>query len=730
MRPNDLALLRTPGVPTVSPDGRIAVVAVTRLDLDADEYRGQLWAVPTDGSASARPLTEGHRDSAPAFSPDGRWLAFLSAARNGKPQIWVLPTAGGDARRLTDHQLGAGAPVWSPDSRRLAYVARVPEQGRYGTVDGVGPEAEPPRLITTLQYRLDDVGFLADRRAQVFVVDLPVDFSDDTAPLSPPAQVTTGDADCADVGWHPGGEELVFVSARHPRADRDLVRDVHVLRTDGSGLRRVTESRGDCALPAYGPDGQHIYLTAVPDLGRDGLDFVSRQAVPCRVDAGGGPLVPLLDPERHHRGDETPTTVLAGDAVLVGIERRGAVELLRVPLDGGEPETLVDGPFTVRGVAAAGGVVVVTVAHDRSAGELLALTPGRRRLLTGFGRDLGATGRVHRMRERTATAPDGYPVHGWVTVPEGPGPHPVLLTVHGGPFTQYGWTLFDETQVYVSAGYAVVQCNPRGSSGYGATHGRVIQGAWGEPDAADVLAFLDAALEEPELDADRVGIMGGSYGGYLTTLLIGRTSRFAAAISERAFNDPVSFVGSSDIGWFFPDVYLGTDPDGIAAQSALASAGAITTPTLVIHSEEDWRCPLEQGARLYVELKRRGVPSELLLFPGEGHELSRSGRPRHRLARFEHILRWWARWLPTPLNPGDGAATPPELVEGEMPEGGIPEGGIPEDGIPDGEIPEDSIPEDSIPEDSIPEDSIPEDGIAEGGPRNAQPLSVRATRVR
>jgi dipeptidyl aminopeptidase/acylaminoacyl peptidase len=378
--------------------------------------------------------------------------------------------------------------------------------------------------------------------------------------------------------------------------------------------------------------------------------------VPCRADAAGGPLEPLLDPELHHRGDETPATVLADGAVLVGVERRGSVELLRVPLDGGEPEALVDGPFTVRSVAAAGGVVVATVAHDRSAGELLAITPGRRRLLTAFGRPLGESGRVHRTDERTAAAPDGYPVHGWVTTPPGPGPHPVLLTVHGGPFTQYGWTLFDETQVYVSAGYAVVQCNPRGSSGYGSAHGRVIRGAWGRLDADDVLAFLDAALADPALDAGRVGIMGGSYGGYLTTLLLGRTTRFAAAISERAFTDPVSFVGSSDIGWFFPDVYLGTEPDRIEAQSALASAGAITTPTLVIHSEEDWRCPVEQGARLYVGLKRRGVPTELLLFPGEGHELSRSGRPRHRLARFEHILRWWARWLPTAENPGPGAA--------------------------------------------------------------------------
>jgi dipeptidyl aminopeptidase/acylaminoacyl peptidase len=668
MRPADLALLRTPGIPAVSPDGRIAVVAVSRPDLDADEYASQLWAVPTDASAPARPLTSGARDTAPAFSPDGRWLAYLSAERGGRPQLHVLPTAGGAARRLTDLHLGAGAPVWAPDSRRIAFTARVPEQGRYGTEEGVGPEAEPPRLITTLKYRLDDVGFTLDRRSSVFVVELPPDRDDDAAPPPAPVQVTDGDGEDADVAWRPDGAELAFVSDRHDGADADLVRSVYAIRPDGGGLRRITTSRSDCAHPAWSADGRAIYLTAVPDLGPHGTDFVARNATLCRVPAAGGDLEVLLDPEDTDRGDETPATVLIDEGVLFGVQRRGAVELLRVPVAGGEPQVLVEGAFTVRGFAAAAGVVVVTVAHDASAGELVAITPGRRRLLTGFGAPLGETGRVHRMEERTATAPDGYPVHGWITVPDGPGPHPVLLTVHGGPYAQYGWTLFDETQTYVTAGYAVVQCNPRGSSGYGQAHGRAIKGAFGTVDAADVLAFLDAALEDPRLDADRVGIMGGSYGGYMTTLLIGRTSRFAAAISERAFNDPVSFVGSSDIGWFFPDGYLGTDPAAIGEQSALAHAGSITTPTLVIHSEEDWRCPVEQGARLYVELKRRGVPTEFLLFPGEGHELSRSGRPRHRLARLEHVLRWWARWLPTAQNPGTvelPAASPDREPPGE-----------------------------------------------------------------
>ena len=196
----------------------------------------------------------------------------------------------------------------------------------------------------------------------------------------------------------------------------------------------------------------------------------------------------------------------------------------------------------------------------------------------------------------------------------------------------------------------MVHGNPRGSAGYGAEHGRAIRGGFGTVDTDDVLALLDAALADPALDAGRVGVMGGSYGGYLTAWLTTRTGRFAGAIVERGFLDPVSFVGSSDIGWFFGLEYLGdaATADGaaaVAAQSPMAHVGAVTTPTLVIHSEQDWRCPVEQGQRWFVELKRRGVQVELLLFPGEGHELSRSGRPSHRRARFEHVLRWWGEHL-------------------------------------------------------------------------------------
>jgi dipeptidyl aminopeptidase/acylaminoacyl peptidase len=225
--------------------------------------------------------------------------------------------------------------------------------------------------------------------------------------------------------------------------------------------------------------------------------------------------------------------------------------------------------------------------------------------------------------------------------------------IHGGPYAQYTHALFDEVQVLAEAGYAVVYGNPRGSAGYGRDHGTAIQRGFGTVDTDDVLALFDAALDDDSLalDRERTGVMGGSYGGYLTAWLTTRTQRFDAAIVERGFLDPVSFVGSSDIGWFFGLQYLGDNdtPEAAAAlsaQSPMAHVGAVRTPTLVIHSENDWRCPVEQGQRWFVELKRRGVHAELLLFPGEGHELTRSGRPQHRVTRFEHVLDWWSARLP------------------------------------------------------------------------------------
>lgn len=653
MQPADLALLRLPGAPTLSPDGRRAVVSVTRPDLDDDGYRSRLWLVDTTGAEPPRPLTAGPRDTAPAWSPDGRWIAFLRAEADpaeGKPQLHVLPADLGDARRVTtdaQHPLGAGAPRWSPDSTRLAYAARVPEQGRYGTEEGRGPDKEPPRRITRMRYRLDDLGFLLDRRPHVFVLD---PFADEPSPV----QVTDGDHDDEEVSWTPDGG-LLFVSDRDTPEDTDLYTDVYTCAVDGSGVRRITGGRHGANLPAASPDGGTVFFLGPSDLGPDGRDFVGRNIVLWAVPAdGSAPPAPVTDPAVTDLVDLGAGLVVTEAGVLVATRRRGAQELLRVPLSGADPEILLAGPRTVTGAATAGGTLVAVVADATSAGELVAVGPAGERTLTDFGAALAAAAPPRPMEEITASAPDGYPVHGWLVRADAdrhPGPRPVLLMIHGGPFMTYGYTLLDEAQVYAGAGYTVVMGNPRGSAGYGPEHGRAIRHAMGGVDADDLLALLDAALAGPHpdgagVDRDRVGVLGGSYGGYMTAWLAAHAGdRFRAAIVERAVTAFDSFTGSSDIGYYFAAAYVGTDPEAVQEQSPLTHVGKVDLPVLLIHSEHDWRCPVEQAQRYFVALRSRGVPAELLLFPGEGHELSRSGLPSHRLARFEAILGWWARHL-------------------------------------------------------------------------------------
>jgi dipeptidyl aminopeptidase/acylaminoacyl peptidase len=316
-----------------------------------------------------------------------------------------------------------------------------------------------------------------------------------------------------------------------------------------------------------------------------------------------------------------------------------------VPLTSGALE--VRGHDTVFPADGSDATTVVSFSDSTTAGDIAVLRDGKLSPLTNFSAELQVAG-IAPLTELTITVRDGCAVHGWVLVPRGDGPHPVLLNIHGGPFTQYTASVFDEAQVYVDAGYAVVMCNPRGSAGYGQEHGRSIRQRMGTLDFADVIDFLDGALAaQPSLDASRVGIMGGSYGGYLTAWIIAHDHRFAAAIVERGYLDPEAFIGTSDIGDFFTDEYTGVDPEAIRSQSPQAVVHQVTTPTLVIHSENDLRCPLPQGERYYAALKRAGVDTRLLVFPGENHELSRSGRPRHRLQRFEAILDWWSRYLPT-----------------------------------------------------------------------------------
>lgn len=649
MRPRDLVHLRSAAEVAVSPDGRTVVFSTRRIDLDIDAYRGALWTVPADGSSAPRPFTRGERDGRPAFSPDGRHVAFLRAGAEGPGQPWVVPVDGGEARQVADHLLGVTELAWSPDSRRLAYVGRVPEQGRYGTEEGRGPEREAPRRVTTLAYRLDGVGFVGDRRAHVFVVDA----LDDRAESRP---LTEGPYDHQGVAWTPDGRHVVVASARHDgRDDGDLARDVWLVDAATGEARRVTATIETASRPTATPDGRGLVFAAPCEP-----DFVGRPVALFDVPADGS-SAPVrrtapddLDADDHTYSAPQPLLVAGDGSVVVSERWRGSWRLVRVGPGGGPPEVLLGGARSVLTYAASadGATIAAVVASGTSAGEVVVLRGGDERTVTDLAAETRGAFALAAPVELEATADDGYPVHGFTVRPGGDGPFPVILLIHGGPHSQFGHTLFDEAQVLAGAGYAVVMANPRGSAGYGEAHGRAVVsgdpagGGWGDRDAADLLAALDAAIaRDPALDAGRQGVMGGSYGGYMTTWLLGHTDRFRAGISERAVNAFDSMLGTSDIGFWFNDAYLGADPAHQRDRSPLTHVAQIAAPTLIVHSENDLRCPLEQAQRLFAALRRQGTPAELLIFPGEGHELTRSGLPSHRVARHEAVLEWWDRHL-------------------------------------------------------------------------------------
>ncbi|MEV7604364.1 S9 family peptidase [Paenarthrobacter sp. NPDC089322] len=667
MKPEQLPLLNSVSAPAIHPDGTKAVVAVTRPDFDADSYVGQLWSVPLDTTKHPRRITRGFRDTSPAFSPDGLVLAFLRCDPDGKPQLFVVEAAGGEPQRITDQHAGVGTFTWAHDSHRIVFTSRVPEPGRYGTVDGVTSGSEDARFIAVNQYRLNGIGYLADQRQQLFIVDVP-ELGGEPAVIPrgraahekpqekvsgvPKArQVTFGDADHEAPVFSADGSHVYFVGALHDRRDDDLVTSIYrvavtggdpeAVHPAGAGLQTVTGVRQSA-------NGEWLFFSA-QDLGASGRDFVARNAVLYAMPSAGGDAVALTDVE--HLDISGPLEPSGPDSVLVLNTALGSVELLDVTASG-SITPLVHGPRVVTGATvAANGEIAVSYLDASTAGDVASLERGELRLLTDFSAALRNNSRVAEPLDFHAESGDGHLVHGWVVLPDGPGPHPVLLAIHGGPFSQYTGAFFDEAQVYAAAGYAVVMCNPRGSAGYGQAHGRAIKERMGTVDMQDVTAFLESALSTfTTLDKENLGIMGGSYGGFLTAWIIAHDHRFNGAIVERGFLDPVSFSGSSDIGWFFGGEYTGGTPAQLEAQSPMAVATEVKTPTLVIHSENDLRCPIEQGQRYYATLKDNGAETALLVFPGEDHELSRSGTPHHRKQRFEHILGWWARHLPSFLN--------------------------------------------------------------------------------
>ena len=656
-QPADIGDLVDVGEPRVSPDGNSIAYVVTRMTLDDNDYRQQIFVVPADGSADAVAICPADgRCSKPRWSPDGRRLAFVRSDEPesglARSEICIVGASGGDVTQVVDWPDAVDELAWSPDGGRIAFVGRQPEEERYGRTK---PKDQPPRRVTNLFYKLDNVGWTVDRQRHLFVV--PADGS------APPQPVTGGPFEDGGLAWSPDGERLAFASARHPDWDLTRAVDLFVIDAGGGNPVRLTGTDLAWSKPSWSADGERIAgvvcdeRTAAhhPQIAVLGLGPVADAPQPMVLTAAldrncapyGGSREPVWD----------------GDALWFLVEDSGNTTLHRVDSSGaGKPERVVGGDRVITGFDVAGGTVAFCATTPTCSAELFVLdADGEERRLTHVGDDFRARVELVAPLRFTATSTGGAEVEAWAMPPAGAEPgrrYPTLLNIHGGPFTQYGNRLFDEFQMQAGAGFAVVYANPRGSSGYSEAWGRAILwpelaeepgSGWGGLDYDDLMAVIDEACRQFDfIDPERLGVLGGSYGGYMATWIVGHNDRFKAACSERAVNDMLMEEADSDIASTFTE-YVGVshldDPEPYRRQSPITYVKDITTPMLIVHSDGDLRCPASQGEALFVALRLLGREVEMVRFPGEGHELSRSGAPRHRVQRAEIILEFFRRHL-------------------------------------------------------------------------------------
>jgi dipeptidyl aminopeptidase/acylaminoacyl peptidase len=652
MRPEHFALIRSAGRPTISPDGRHIAFVVSGVDTAMNKGRSQIWVALADGSEAPRPLTDGSKgDANPAWSPDGRRLAFTSrrGEKDSHTTIHVLPFAvPGEVVTIATCKGGASGLQWSPDGARLVYTSDALSD-RYDEDDVA---KQPPRRITRFFSSLDSEGWIHDRPSHVFVVRA------DGA--SAPKDLTPGEFAFSSPTWLPDSSGIVCNGAGHDTWDRDWAQDLYLVGLDGQ-RRRLTSTDGMYYAPSVAPDGRRVaFLGArtpmlggqndhvgVLDLASGALDFIETG-----LDRTFAPYPYVQAP------------IWDGESLLVSYEDRGDVRVRRVPLDGTAPATLTGAQRNVLGFDSANGILAYAVTTFERPAELAVLDGGAERVLTGLNDDFVAAARPGDAHRFAAPSSGGVEVDVWVLLPSGVDPSdasaklPVLLNVHGGPLTQYGNKFFDEAQMQAAAGYMVVLSNPRGSSGREESWGQAILGpkhpirpgsGWGSVDVEDVLAALDEALRRfPCADATRQGMLGGSYGGYMATWLASHTNRFRAICSERAVNNMLTEEFTADCSTTFVSetgVNHLDDPQELLRMSPITYVRDIATPILIIHSEDDLRCPISQAEELFVALRLLDKPVEFLRFPAESHELSRAGSPIHRRQRQEAIEEFFAKHL-------------------------------------------------------------------------------------
>jgi dipeptidyl aminopeptidase/acylaminoacyl peptidase len=649
--PSDLLRIVVAADPQIAPDAACVIYRRTHFDVAGDRVSGALWRVPA--GADPEPFTSGENDRMPRIDAACERLAFVRDV-GGSARIHIMPLGGGEARAVGESIRGVSSLAWSPSGTHIAYTAHAPFDA--GTAHIYLDEASGARHIRALPYKTDTDGLLDGRRSQLYVLDVATGST---------RLLTAGDADAGNAVWSPDGKTIAFTRAG--AAESSMLGEVASIEFEGGIARRVSVGDGSVGALAFSPDGTQIAWFGhrhgndsryhsellVANVDGSGCRSLSSELDRPVADTVGGDL---------RSGGGAPPFWQSDSTILALVTDGGATSVRAFDLETGNVAIVAGGEREIYGFAASGDVLAIVYSTPLVPSAIALVTIAGEQLLVDCNAWLADKALVEPKR-LPVTAADGTAIDAWLIAPRTQSTSaPLVLEIHGGPHATYGATFFLEFQVLASHGFGVAYGNPRGGAGYGQAFANAITGDWGGLDASDVLSILDAALATGSFDPARVAAVGGSYGGFMTTWLLGHSDRFATGISMRACNDFVSFTGATDIG-FFLEAELGFDATSagmreLFERSAIRAAERITAPLLVMHSERDFRCPIDQGEQLFNILRMLGkCEAEFVRFVGDGHELSRSGKPRHRVLRLRAIANWLLRQLGvTKRESGDDAA--------------------------------------------------------------------------